>query len=853
MSAPWRLATSSLSGRRLRTGLLVAAVALATGLVVVVACGVASVNATMQQRVHAAVGAADVNIEHVGGRAFDEAMIERARAWPGVRLAAGRSRGAVPLMNVLASATAVAAGIGIDPEVEYELRPPALIEGREVRADGEIALDVRLAEELQVVVGDELDVQRFGDPIRLVVVGLNAPPPLGAYTRPEATLTRETLATITGERGRVREVGLVLERGVDAEEFAERMQQEAPESLAFNPTVRISSGLDRNLRSSNIGLTLVSALAFMAAGFIILTGMTTNVQERQRELAIVRCLGGSRGQIAGSQLFVGLMIGAMGALAGLPFGVGLAWIASIIFSEQLTSGLRIAWGGMGLAAAGAIGAGLLASVWPAFSASRTSPLDALSVRARPTLRRHIVIAGCLGLAMAAAQVAIVSAPNDGQTIFWLHALIGAPLMFVGYFLMATPVSMLVSRTLGPAMTWLLRLPPGVLTQAARATPFRHGFTAGSLMAGLALMVVIWTEGSAVLRDWVGGIAFPDAFVHGITGLSAEQRRSIDALPFVVDTCAITLMRVEDESFGVRALRPIGTTFIAFEPEPFFRMTRIEWIEGDPEAAIAKLHRGGAIMIAREFKVARELGVGDTFPITHRGVTHDFEIVGVVGSPGLELVSRYFDIGAERQEQSLHAVFGTRQDMVRLFGNDAIQLVQIDLSEDIGDEEALAAIRRALGPTLLTAGSGREIKGQITRIGRNSMRIMSWVAVAAIVIACFGVGNIVVASIDARRFEFGVLRAVGADGTLLSRMVIGETALIALAACVVGTVLGVQGSWTGLLLYRELAGLELSLRPPVIPIAAGWGILITLTLAAAAPAAIAVSRKRPRELLAAVKG
>ena len=71
---------------------------------------------------------------------------------------------------------------------------------------------------------------------------------------------------------------------------------------------------------------------------------------------------------------------------------------------------------------------------------------------------------------------------------------------------------------------------------------------------------------------------------------------------VTGTCAITLHPVETDVFGVRALQRYKATFIAFEPGPFFRMSRLTWVQGSVEEALPKLERGGAVLVAREFLV-----------------------------------------------------------------------------------------------------------------------------------------------------------------------------------------------------------------------------------------------------------
>ncbi|MBL8758838.1 MAG: ABC transporter permease [Phycisphaerae bacterium] len=121
------------------------------------------------------------------------------------------------------------------------------------------------------------------------------------------------------------------------------------------------------------------------------------------------------------------------------------------------------------------------------------------------------------------------------------------------------------------------------------------------------------------------------------------------------------------------------------------------------------------------------------------------------------------------------------------------------------------------------------------------------------VACLGVANVIVAGIQARQFEFGVLRALGAQRGLLGRLVLGEAILIAAAACILGTFMGLQGAFGGLQVYRALLGLSLSLPVHVPAIAIGCAAVFAITLGAAVPSAARLVRKPPRELLAAMKG
>jgi len=869
MRSAWRIGINSLSGRWRRTSLLIAAVALSAALVVGVACAIASVNAGMALRAAYAVGAADVRIRHVGERSFEASLLETVRGWDGVALASARSKGAIPLVNPGDTPGAnpgdarqsggddaeplVAVGWGVEPGVFERVLPHRYVAGRPVERDGEVVVEERLAKQLHVSVGDRLGVMSFYSEEPLTVVGVVARPMFGNIARTEAFVTAPTLAAISGASGRVSSIEIVLDDGVDASVFSTLHADELPSGLLIRTTERAASSLSRNVQSSNIGMVFAASLTFLAASFIILTGLTTGVLERQRELAILRCLGASKSQIASSQLSVGVVIGGIGALLGTPLGLVIAYVASVVFAENLPAGLRISTLGIALSILGSVGAGLLGAMWPAISAARVTPLAAMRVRAAPANTASVVGVTIAGVALLFVGVVVAFGPRDGEVVFWLVNIVATPALFGGYFLLGAPVTLLMTRLTGPMLNTVLRLPRGMLAGTIRATPLRHGFTAGSLMVGLSLLVSMWTNGDALLRDWLGAVRFPDAFVSGPSGLPASAKGKIDALPFVEQSTAITLQKLDQRVLGMRSLVNVKTSFIAFEPRTFFAMTTMEWVQGDQEEAIRRLEAGGAVIVAREFHVARGLGLGDTVTLEFNDERFEFDIVGVVSSPGLELVAQYYDIGQERAQQSISAVFGSRKDLIEKFGNDTISLLQIDLVKGTDPAYAVEQMRATLRGTLLAVGSGAGVRDSIQAIGKTTMRVMSIVAVGALLIASFGVASVVIAGIDARRYEFGVLRAIGAQGSLLRRLVIGETIIIALAACVLGVALGLHGAATGQVIYELVAGLRLRVVPPMAPIAFGCAAVLMTALGAAWPAASRLSKKTPRELLTATRG
>jgi putative ABC transport system permease protein len=793
-------------------------------------------------------------------------------------------------------------GVGIDPRAEGKVRAIKLLEGRLPQSDDEIVLDKEMARRLgerhasalnfaapmsfiqkssavptkadlgpetvstaeealrltkagTVAVGDKVQLIRFQKtPIELTVVGIAAQPPLGG--NPQGYMTIPALQLASAQPGKLSQVSVITKDRTpeSLNALVERRKADLPSTALLQTSSKITSGLNKNLETNQLAFVIVSMLAFLAASFIIMTGMSTGVAERTRELGVFRCVGASRGQLAETQLLTGLMLGVTGASIGVPLGMLGAAAMVLYFQDRIGTELNIEVWRLAFAFLGATAAAVLGAAFPAWQASRVSPLQALASRSVPPRRRTTAIIAALGLLGVLVHLCVFTLFSDGNVVFYSYLGAGLPGLLGGYFLLGVPAVLIVVFVFGRLIERALSIPRHLLTRGIRGTPYRFGFTAGAMMLGLGLMVAIWTQGGASLRDWVEKIEFPDAFVVGFN-LSPESQTRLEELPFVKATSSVAMQTVETDAFGLRGRMKLKTYFIAFEPKTFFEMNRLEWVQGDPATAIRRIEQGGAVIVAREYLTAKGIGVGSVFSCKDSsGNEHSFDVVGVVASPGLDIIGDSFDIGAEFQEQRLHSVFGGRKDLKEHFGNDTVGLIQIDLDDAVDDEVALQGIREALiGSGVLNAGSGRQIKREITGFVRSAMLVSSLIAAFAMFVSCFGVANLIVAGVQARQFEFGVLRALGGTPRLLTRLVVGEAIVIAIAACVLGTLFGVQGAFGGARLNELLWGLDITPQPPVGPILAGWAVVLLMCVLAALPTAMAVARKGPRELLATMRG
>ena len=862
MQSSWHIARHALSGRRTRTVLLVVAVGLAAALVAAVSTGMRTVQATVEYRISRSIGDVDARIVHRYGSPFDPAIADEVRTWTGVRDAAARTEGAITLartddrrdrdgrrLRITVQAR------GVDASRQDAFNQYDLLEGRVPTNDEEILVDPLTAERLQIGIGERLRIERFGDPIELEVVGVRDRPILGALQKPKVLLDGSVIDEATGRRGRASMISILLDEGLDVPAWVEANAERIESPLLLEAAERARAGYDRQVRASQVGFRVGIIVAFLACAFIVAIGMTTAIGEQIRQLGMLRCIGASRWQLAGSQAMVGMLIGGIGAAIGTPFGILLAAIIRWWYADLLPGGLAVPVEGVVSAMLGAILAGLLGAAWPAWRAASTSPLEALANRAKVMKHSAPYWFAAFGVGLALIQVVLLLIPNP-DVRFLVYAFIGLPAVHVGYFLLAVPVFAVTAVLLSRPLARIFALPYALLAGNLRSGIVRLGMTAGALMVGLSVLVSTWSNGLALVEDFRERVRFADGFVMKTGGLGVEEQDLIRSMPHVANASPVgylPLRVAEKDRLGTGDMAPPNVVCVGFVPEEFLSFNRIDWIEGEASTAIPRLTDGDAVLVAKEFLTARGLGVGDVITLGAVGDEHDFEIVGVVGAAGLDMATGVFGIRSVYLEHAVSCVFMDFETVASRFGTREAFIMQLNLDLPTGDEAADAAeadLAQAIREEIPGAifASGREIKALVEEIGGKVLAVTASIAIAALLLASLGVGNVVAAGITARGFEFGVLRAVGGAPEVGPRLVLAEIAATAVAAVVTGTALGVHLAWIGVLMYEDLAGIDLSLRIPVVATAIGAVVVVGLALIASLPASLALKRRSPRVLL-----
>ena len=243
---------------------------------------------------------------------------------------------------------------------------------------------------------------------------------------------------ITGQPFAPNLIYVQLKEGVDKKEFAENFRQElvqASAAVADTDSIirRLSS--DRSVRSQKDSAEMSVWLVLFSCIFIIFTTLSIGVSERARRLALMRALGLGRMQIALLIAGEGIFLCIPALLGGLAAGFFLVYL----LEEGSASVPVLTWSTVLTAAVCAVGGALLASIIPAWRASRQSPLEAAvpSSGFIGKVSRVPVWSVVAGLACVCLQPAALLLPGlEVETRKWIFFWLGYPGLVAGALFLA---------------------------------------------------------------------------------------------------------------------------------------------------------------------------------------------------------------------------------------------------------------------------------------------------------------------------------------------------------------------------------------------------------------------------------
>ncbi len=135
----------------------------------------------------------------------------------------------------------------------------------------------------------------------------------------------------------------------------------------------IAASLINNLGFLEKGIIGVALITLLASSIGLMNIMLVAVNERTKEIGLIKALGGTKKDIRNQFLWESILISLLGAVVGIIVGILLGNLIAMF----LKSGLVLLWGWIigGIVVCSLVG--LAAGLYPAVKASKLNPIDAL--------------------------------------------------------------------------------------------------------------------------------------------------------------------------------------------------------------------------------------------------------------------------------------------------------------------------------------------------------------------------------------------------------------------------------------------------------------------------------------------
>ncbi len=630
-------------------------------------------------------------------------------------------------------------------------------------------------------------------------------------------------------------VRLKMTTGQTPENVAEAFRERFP-TAGFEIRTRdeASPGADRFVQRMGDFLTLVGLAALVIAGIGIGGGVSSYLDARRANIATLKILGATSGDIARIYMLEIAAAAAVGSLAGLAAGISLTPLLALALQGLLpvAEGILIAPGAIALALGYALLVALVFAAPPLLRARRFPAMALMRARVSPLAQDRAAL-GVVALGLAAiAALALLTAKD------W---------MLTGGFLAGAAAAFLVLALAG----WLLRRlaaalprPRDPVARAALANLHRPGSATGTLVTALGFGLAAFVLLAAVQTAIDGTIAkrvpaeAPDYFV-----LDVPKNRAVDFT---------TLVARADPGADTRLVPMLRGAVIAYGPEG--RMTRTAELEELPEGGWAlrgergltyadTLPEGNTVVAGRWWERgtdAAEVSVDEEFADAVGLKLGDRITFGVLGTEVTATVTSLRRIDWENM--GFNFVFVLSPPV--LAGAPHNLSATVDLADGTPTGTLLQGLVRAFpsSSVIEVGGVMRQARTLLEQVGLATLAAAGVTVLAGIAVL---LGAIAAARAQ-RSYDTVVLRVLGASRRQVLALLLLEYALLAGVLALVALALGGVAGWLVIVKLFEFDWL-----PDWGVVAGTLGAGLATVIVFAVLASLPLLREKPAQALRAL--
>ncbi|MCE9545444.1 MAG: ABC transporter permease [Planctomycetia bacterium] len=713
--------------------------------------------------------------------------------------------------------------LGIDPNRDKAVRDYRLKEGQWFDEKNKLLVDANFAENLHLKVGDEvrlLTPSRM-KPYKFLITGLISPRSGSSVGQGVIYMSLEVAQKRFDCKGQIDSIQVVTQDDEELKSVEAAMARILPPGLVIRSPASKTQQADETLLSTEQGLNLATYFSWLLALLIVFNTFQMNVVERRRQLAILRAIGATRGQVMRVVCREGITMGIIGTALGILAGIGGAQLISRAMAQVLQTGLpqmEFSWRPLILAAIAGPVVSLLGAVLPAWRAGRLSPLEGMGAILPAEMESPPWTMASLGVAVNLFGGAVLMACIRGRLPANL-AVLAALGMLIGLVLMIPvalkPLAHVVTSVLSPLLRVEGRLAEGQIVRRRGRTTLTVGVLFLAIAFGIGMANTIVDNVNDV-KKWSQATIRGDYFVRAMmprmddglaADLPAELGEEIKAIPSVagVQTVGFANSKVGDQAVVIVVGEFIGPGRREFD-----------LVKGDRNKVRAELQAGNVI-IGSVLAQRTGLTLGSSIPLKIKGATEP-TTVKVVG-----VTNEYMAGGL--------TMYMEKDVAQKMLGIVCVNAYILNAAPGRVDELGVA-LQSLCEKHGLILQSQKELLGVIDAKMAGLVGCLWFLLVLVFVVAAFGLINTLTMNVIEQTRELGLLRIVAMTRSQVRKMIMAQATLLASLGLVPGVLAGLAVAWLMNLSMQPVLGHVIGFHAHPLVIAGCFGVAFFIVLFAA---------------------
>ena len=722
---------------------------------------------------------------------ISESVLPTVTGVPGVEAAEGQVVGQIKVLDKDNKPLVAAQGppnFGLNWLTSPSLNGWKVVDGVAPTQSSDILLDAKTAKDGHYAVGDTVNVSVTKGVQSFTLVGIAKFGKLDTWGGAQAALfTTPTIQALVGEPGMYDWISIAGKDGESQQQLANTVAKVIPpgtEAITGKEfTAESQDAFQKIIGIFSTFLLVFALIALFVGSFIIYNTFSIIVAQRTKELALLRALGASRGQILRSIIleafFVGLIASIIGVGCGVLLAIGLNKLMQTIgFSGPDTP---IVIPPVAVVVSLLVGTliTLVSAVFPARRAATVPPIAAMrdvAVDRTGTSKRRVVA----GLVLLAAGAFMLWYGLNGNSDSGLQ-IIGGGAFFV--FISLTVIGPVIATPFASVLGWPLQKASRITGRLARENamrnPRRTSTTASALMIGIGLVGFIAVTAQSIKASTV------DAINQSVTGqyVVTTEGFGSTALP---QTMAADLNAVS----GVQVASGISGTFgdvmgrskvlLAVDPTSITQVIKFTDVQGSFSSLGI-----GQIAASEQLAKDKHLALGQIIDAkflqggpTNLVLSSIYKTEFPTQGSGWIISTDQFNAVVPPAQQTYSAIY-----------------VKLKDASSAGVNAALPGLK-AVTDTVPGAKLQNltEYKKAQTDQVNQFLQIVYVLLALALIIAIVGVVNTLLLSVYERTRELGLLRAVGMSRRQVRSTIRLESVIISLMGTLIGLVIGIVFGW-----------------------------------------------------------